>query len=79
MIQFCSKRKVNVRPKLIQDRPNIWTSLFYIEHAAQIAKDAANRWTENVWEMQSYCVNKFGIDRTAFDQQFGIPDDFDTI
>ncbi|KAG2234432.1 hypothetical protein INT48_007180, partial [Thamnidium elegans] len=49
------------------------------EKAAQIAREAANRWTENIWEMQSYCVNNFGIERSAFDQQFGIKDDFDTV
>ncbi|KAI8057555.1 meiotic nuclear division protein 1, partial [Gilbertella persicaria] len=49
------------------------------EHAAQIAKEAANRWTESVWEIQSYCVNKFGMERAVFDQTFGIKDDFDTL
>ncbi|KAI9339489.1 meiotic nuclear division protein 1 [Pilaira anomala] len=49
------------------------------EKAAKIAKEAANRWTENIWEMQSYCVNTCGIERNMFDQQFGITDDFDTI
>lgn len=51
----------------------------YAEKAAQIAREAANRWTENIWEMQSYCVNNFGIERSAFDQQFGLKDDFDTV
>ncbi|GAA5798623.1 hypothetical protein HPULCUR_004028 [Helicostylum pulchrum] len=49
------------------------------EKAAQIAREAANRWTENIWEMQSYCINNFGIERSTFDQQFGIKDDFDTV
>lgn len=49
------------------------------EKASQIAKEAANRWTESIWEMQSYCINKFGMERQLFDQTFGIKDDFDTI
>lgn len=49
------------------------------EKASKIAKEATNRWTESIWEMQSYCVNKFGMERQLFDQTFGIKDDFDTI
>ncbi|KAI8641927.1 meiotic nuclear division protein 1 [Parasitella parasitica] len=49
------------------------------EKASQIAKEAANRWTESIWEMQSYCVNRFGMERQLFDQTFGIKDDFDTV
>lgn len=47
--------------------------------ASKIAKEATNRWTESIWEMQSYCVNKFGMERQLFDQTFGIKDDFDTV
>ncbi|OBZ88780.1 Meiotic nuclear division protein 1 [Choanephora cucurbitarum] len=49
------------------------------ENAARVAKDAANRWTESVWEIQSFCVNRFGMERSLFDKTFGIKDDFDTI
>ncbi|CEP11690.1 hypothetical protein [Parasitella parasitica] len=49
------------------------------QKASEIAKEAANRWTESIWEIQSYCVNKFGMERQLFDQTFGIEDDFDTI
>ncbi|KAI8351539.1 meiotic nuclear division protein 1, partial [Blakeslea trispora] len=47
--------------------------------AANTAKEAANRWTENVWEIQSFCVNRFGMERALFDKTFGIQEDFDTI
>ncbi|KAI8099773.1 meiotic nuclear division protein 1 [Halteromyces radiatus] len=49
------------------------------EKANQVAKEAVNRWTENVWAIQSYCVNKFGMDQQQFNQNFNISDDFDTI
>ncbi|KAI7900697.1 meiotic nuclear division protein 1 [Cokeromyces recurvatus] len=49
------------------------------ENAAKMAKEAVNRWTENIWEIESYCINKFGMDRKVFEQSFGIDDDFDTI
>ncbi|KAJ1644407.1 Meiotic nuclear division protein 1 [Dispira simplex] len=49
------------------------------ERAAQQAKDAANRWTDNVFILQSYCSNKFMIPAADFNRQFGIPEDFDNI
>ncbi|KAF7728598.1 Meiotic nuclear division protein 1 [Apophysomyces ossiformis] len=49
------------------------------EKAAMVAKEAANRWTENIWTIQSYCVNQFGMDRKAFNQSFGLSEDFDTL
>ncbi|SAM03400.1 hypothetical protein [Absidia glauca] len=49
------------------------------EKAVAVAKDAVNRWTENVWGLQSYCINKFGMERQQFDQSFNIADDFDTL
>ncbi|KAJ1957544.1 Meiotic nuclear division protein 1 [Dispira parvispora] len=49
------------------------------ERAAQQAKDAANRWTDNIFILQSYCSNKFMIPAADFNRQFGIPEDFDNI
>ncbi|CAO3576698.1 unnamed protein product [Absidia cylindrospora] len=49
------------------------------EKAVLVAKDSVNRWTENVWAIQSYCTNKLGMERQQFDQSFNIGDDFDTI
>ncbi|KAI8340633.1 meiotic nuclear division protein 1 [Chlamydoabsidia padenii] len=49
------------------------------ENAVMVAKDAVNRWTENVWGLQSYCTNKLGMERQQFDQSFNISDDFDTL
>ncbi|KAI8987409.1 meiotic nuclear division protein 1 [Mycotypha africana] len=49
------------------------------ENAAKVARDATNRWTENIWEIQSYCIKNFNMDRNVFNQNFGIDDDLDTI
>lgn len=40
-------------------------------------KDAANRWTDNVFCCQSWAVSKFGLERSEFQSNFGIPDDLD--
>ena len=42
-----------------------------------VAKEAANRWTENVFSIKSWCKNRFSVEESKLDQQFGIPEDFD--
>ncbi|RIA86348.1 meiotic nuclear division protein 1 [Glomus cerebriforme] len=49
------------------------------ENHANIALECGNRWTENIFILQSYCSNKFNIERSDFNQQFGIPEDLDTL
>ncbi|KAF9985603.1 hypothetical protein BGZ75_002750 [Mortierella antarctica] len=46
---------------------------------SQVAKEAVNRWTENIFTFQSYCVSNFNIDRHEFNLNFGISDDMDTL
>jgi hypothetical protein len=47
--------------------------------AMLVAKSAANRWTENVMSLRSYCTATFGISSDDFDSQFEISADFDTV
>ncbi|KAJ3185952.1 Meiotic nuclear division protein 1 [Gaertneriomyces sp. JEL0708] len=49
------------------------------ERAVETAKEAANRWTENMFALQSYCSRTFGIPAQQFNKQFSIPEEFDTI
>jgi len=34
---------------------------------------------ENIFVFQSYCVNKFNVDRQEFNRNFGISEDMDTL
>jgi hypothetical protein len=49
------------------------------EKSGREALDHANRWTDNIFSVKSYCVNQFGMESAAFDQSFGIPEDFDSV
>jgi len=47
---------------------------------ASVALDAANRWTDNIFSIQSWIKKKFpSIDQSKMCSQFGIPDDLDYI
>ena len=50
-----------------------------IKQQADQALDAANRWTDNLFAVKSWCQKKFNIDGKTLDKQFGIPEDFDYI
>lgn len=45
----------------------------------QILMEAANKWTENIFMIKSWCKNKFQIDENVLDKQFEIPVDLDYI
>ncbi|XP_046360312.2 meiotic nuclear division protein 1 homolog [Haliotis rufescens] len=44
-----------------------------------VAKDAANRWTDNIFSTKSWIKRKFSFEDTMIDKQFGLPDDFDYV
>ncbi|XP_014251585.1 meiotic nuclear division protein 1 homolog [Cimex lectularius] len=45
----------------------------------EVAKEAANRWTDNISSLKSWCKNKFFIEEDVINKQFGIPEDLDYI
>ncbi|XP_033114051.1 meiotic nuclear division protein 1 homolog [Anneissia japonica] len=46
---------------------------------SKTALEAANRWTDNIFSIQSWCRKKFSIETKKLNKQFGIPEDFDYI
>ncbi|XP_054340812.1 meiotic nuclear division protein 1 homolog isoform X4 [Pongo pygmaeus] len=50
-----------------------------IRQANKVAKEAANRWTDNIFAIKSWAKRKFGFEGNKIDKTFGIPEDFDYI
>ncbi|XP_060003796.1 meiotic nuclear division protein 1 homolog isoform X1 [Lagenorhynchus albirostris] len=48
-----------------------------IRQANEVAKEAANRWTDNIFAIKSWAKRKFGLEENKIDKNFGIPEDFD--
>lgn len=40
-------------------------------------REATNKWTDNIFAIQSWCKNKFDISEGCLNKQFNIPDDLD--
>ncbi|KAJ3026490.1 UNVERIFIED_CONTAM: Meiotic nuclear division protein 1 [Siphonaria sp. JEL0065] len=49
------------------------------EKAAEIAKAAANRWTDNIFSLQSHCREKFMMPVSDFCRNFQIPEELDSL
>eukprot|EP00668_Euglena_longa_P011601 GGOE01014009.1.p1 GENE.GGOE01014009.1~~GGOE01014009.1.p1 ORF type:complete len:206 (-),score=78.21 GGOE01014009.1:223-840(-) len=50
-----------------------------VEEYAQLAKDAANRWTDAVFMVKGYVKNKFNVEEERLNKEFGISADFDYV
>lgn len=48
-----------------------------LETATKTAREAANRWTDNVDTLRRYVSDKFGMDSADFARQFGVPADME--
>lgn len=43
------------------------------------AREAANRWVDNIFNCQSWAQKKFSMEKKTFSSQFGIPEELDYI
>jgi hypothetical protein len=43
------------------------------------AREAANRWTDNVWAVKKHCVRQLNQDSKRMDQAMGLAPDFDYV
>uniref|UniRef100_H2ZBQ0 Meiotic nuclear division protein 1 homolog n=1 Tax=Ciona savignyi TaxID=51511 RepID=H2ZBQ0_CIOSA len=50
-----------------------------LQKEATIAKEAANRWTDNIFNLKSWIKRKFPIDENVINKQFDIPEELDYI
>jgi hypothetical protein len=71
--------KKRLADELSQYRDCDPATITHMREQTRIAVDATNRWTDNVFSVKSWCKNKFGLEDSAIDKQFGIPGDFDYI
>lgn len=77
--QQLEQRHAELAGKLELHRANDPKLLEAKRVAAKEAQTAANRWTDNVFTLQSYCASTFNIDRGTFNEQFGIPEELDYV
>ncbi|KAJ8669308.1 hypothetical protein QAD02_000567 [Eretmocerus hayati] len=50
-----------------------------INKKIKIYKDGANTWTDNIFNLKTWCSNKFNIEEAELNKQFHIPEDLDYV
>ena len=77
-VQLKKQKKTNEEEILVweQNDPSV---LDKIEQKIKIAKDSANRWTDNLWSIESYLVKKKNQDRNQVKKLLGLTDSFDYV
>ncbi|KAJ3367806.1 Meiotic nuclear division protein 1 [Allomyces arbusculus] len=73
------QREAQLTAELDQYRDSDPESHKLMLQQADVCRDAANRWTDNIFTLQSYCNNKFNLEPAQFRRQFEIPEDFDNL
>jgi len=67
----------SLKPKLKQYEELDPDALVALKTEAEMAKTSANRWTDNIDNIKSWCKNKFFMEESVLNKQFGIPEDLD--
>ena len=56
--------------------PSTWGAK---EEETKLAMSGANRWTDNIFSVLSWCKTKFNMDEKSLNNAFGIPEDLDYV
>ncbi|VDD91449.1 unnamed protein product [Enterobius vermicularis] len=64
------------RIKLDESGPE---AIMRAESSASAARDAVNRWTDNIFAIKKWCKKKFAMEEKCLDNQFGIDPDMDYV
>ncbi|GAQ82512.1 Meiotic nuclear division protein [Klebsormidium nitens] len=69
-----------LKDELARFADNDPAALEAMKSASKVMRDAANRWTDNIFSLQSWCANNFEHMREALAglyKEIGIPEEFD--
>lgn len=72
-----AKQKADMEKQLASLKENDPAALADLEKEYNLVKQAAHRWTDNIFECKSYLVKKRGIDKKEANRMLGITANFD--
>lgn len=72
-----TQNKINLEIQKYRDSdPEV---LAQMKENIKVSQAAANRWTDNIFSIKSWCKNKFYIEEDVLNKQFNIPEELDYI
>ncbi|XP_066250090.1 meiotic nuclear division protein 1 homolog [Euwallacea similis] len=69
----------NLQKELDEIKENDPHKLNNMKEKTKGLKEAANRWTDNIFAVKTWCKKKFFMDEEILNKQFGIPEDLDYV
>ena len=72
----CQRRRAELDAEIAQYRDCDPEALEAMRRESATATEAANRWTDNVYNIKTWCKRKFAMEEAVIDKQFGIPGEF---
>ncbi len=76
-LQEKEKESTELKAKLEQLRECDPEVLKEVREQSVVAKESANRWTDNVFSIKTWCKRKFSIEESAINKNFSIPEELD--
>ncbi|KNC50035.1 Mnd1 family protein [Thecamonas trahens ATCC 50062] len=76
-VEELKAKLVELDRKLVQYADSNPEVVAKIRADAALAREAANRWTDNVFQVRTYCRKTYNMEPKQFDQYFGIDATFD--
>ncbi|GAX25805.1 hypothetical protein FisN_9Lh006 [Fistulifera solaris] len=76
-LQEISSLMKPLETELVFLKENDPQALADLQHELKLCREAANRWTDNIFNAQSYLVKKRGFGKKAANKLLGITDSFD--
>ncbi|XP_076803015.1 meiotic nuclear division protein 1 homolog isoform X2 [Clavelina lepadiformis] len=78
-ISFLSTKKEDLMKEIMKYEENDPSKIKQLATETVTAKQAVNRWTDNLFTLKAWIKRKFPVDEKQIDKQFGIPEDIDYI
>ncbi|XP_013794197.1 meiotic nuclear division protein 1 homolog isoform X1 [Limulus polyphemus] len=78
-LNLAEKEKEELKEEIQKYKDSDPDVLESIKKQTEIAKEATNRWTDNVFSIKSWCKKKFSIEESVLNKQFSIPEELDYV
>lgn len=73
------REEADLDKRLLNLKQNDPEELKRISNQATISKDAANRWTDNIFELRKFLLKKTGMSKNEVNKMIGIDSNFDYV
>ncbi|XP_076337784.1 meiotic nuclear division protein 1 homolog isoform X1 [Tachypleus tridentatus] len=78
-VNLAEKEKEELKGEIQKYKDSDPEVLEGLKKQTEMAKEATNRWTDNIFSIKSWCKKKFFIEESVLNKQFCIPEELDYV